>query len=67
MRSRHWPPYKKSVAAAEIIGALEGGAMQVVAYEWLGTEADRRRLARQMLERTLGEVEFDAAWTAVRP
>jgi hypothetical protein len=54
--------HNEHVAAAEIIGALEGGVMRVMAYQFVGTEADRRDSTHQRLEETLGDAEFNAAW-----
>jgi predicted ATPase len=54
----------ESVLAAEIIGALEGGAeLREIAYRLVTSEDDRRDMARQSVRDALGEVEFNAAWS----
>jgi len=51
------------VTAAEIFGAMGGGALRALTYQWVGTEAARRDSARQSAKDALGDVEFQAAWS----
>jgi hypothetical protein len=55
--------HDEQVAAAEILGAIEGGVLQAIGVRTRGAESDRFEAGRQAVEAGLGAGEFAAAWS----
>ena len=55
--------HDEQVAAAEILGAVEGGGLQAIVVQTRGAQTDRFEAGRRAVEAGLGADEFAAAWS----